>query len=84
MAGLFHAPLIPDTMNAVTDVHGQGPLPGFATLALRSVLLSSGQDPGREQKERDPSGPGLAPLVASEAAALVDKGILLRSWRLMN
>nr|XP_019956722.1 PREDICTED: E3 ubiquitin-protein ligase RBBP6-like [Paralichthys olivaceus] len=75
------------TMDAVTDVHGQGPLPGFmgiATLALCSVLLPSGQDPGREQKDKDPSGTGLVPLGASKAAALVEGGHLLGSCRRMN
>lgn len=97
--GLVHAPMavpIPvprtlDVMDAATDAHGQGPaldpgLTGTGAPAHHALLYHTGEEPGREQKEQDPTGPGLglAPLVATGAAALVDESHHLGSWRRMN
>ncbi|CAB1427990.1 unnamed protein product [Pleuronectes platessa] len=43
-----------------------------------------GPDPGRYEKDHTPSGPGLAPLVASGSAALVDRSHLLGGFHRMN
>lgn len=86
--GLVHAPmavpildhLILDVMDAATDAHGQGPaldqgLMGTGAPAHHALLPHTGEEPGREQKQQDPTGRGLglAPLVATGAAALVDE-----------
>lgn len=93
MAGLIHAPLILDVMDVVMDAHGQGPalvqgLTGIDALARHVLLPPTGQEPGREPKEQDPTGlgQGLVPLalVASGAAALVDESHLLGSYHHMN
>lgn len=91
MAGLILAPLILDAMDAVMDAHGQGPalvqgLLGIGALAHHGLLPPTDQEAGREQKEQDPTGPGhgLAPLVPTGAAALVDESHLLGSYHRMT
>lgn len=91
MAGLIPAPLILDAMDAVMDAHGQGPalvqgLMGIGALDHHGLLPPTGEQVGREQKEQDPTGlgHGLAPLVATGAAAQMDESHLLGSWHHMN
>lgn len=78
-------------MDAVMDDHGPGPalvqgLTGIGALAHHGLLRPTGEEAGREQKEQDPTGlgHGLAPLVVTGAAALVDESHLLGSYHLMN
>lgn len=91
MVGLIPAPLILDAMDAVTDGQGQGPalvqgLMDIGALAHRGLLPPTGQEAGREQKQQDPIGlgHGLARLVATGAAALVDESHLLGSYHRMS
>lgn len=86
MAGLIPAPLIQDAMDAVMDARGQGPAPvrglmDIGALARHGLLLLTAEEPGREQKEQDPTGlgHGPAPLVATGAAVLEDESHLLGS-----
>lgn len=91
MVGLIPAPLTLDVMDAVMGAHGQGPalaqgLMGIAVLELHGLPPHTGEVVGKEQKERDPTGPGhgLALLAATGAAVLVDENHLLESSRLTN
>lgn len=73
MAGLIPARLILDAMGAATDDHGPVPgqgLMGTVVLAHRGLLIPTGQEAGREQKEQDPTGHGLAPLAPAPFQAL--------------
>lgn len=91
MAGLIHALLTLDVMDAVMDAHGPGPglvqgLMGIDGLAHHGLLLPTGEEVGREEKGQDPTGQGhgLAPLLASGAAALVDENHLHGSYHHMT
>lgn len=86
MVDLIPVPLILDAMDAVTGARGQGPalvqgLMAIGVLDHRGLPPPTEEEVGREQKEQDPTGPGhgLAPLVATGAAALVDENHLLES-----
>lgn len=91
MAGLTHAPLIPDEMGAVMAAHVQGPahvqgLLDIGVLDHQGLPLPSGEEPGREQRGQDPFalGHSLGLLVASGAEALVGESHHQGSLNHMN
>lgn len=91
MVGLIPAPLTLDVMDTVMGAHGQGPalaqgLMCTAVLELPGLPPHTGEVVGKEQKGRDPTGPGhgLALLEATGAEVLVDENHLLESSQLTN
>lgn len=91
MGGLIPVLLILDAMDAVMGDREQGlalvqDLMVTGALDHRALLPLTVEQAGKDQKERDPTGlgHGLAPLVATGAAALVEKNRLPGTCHHMN